>query len=456
MHGSGLLGEDLARVEDVSVRQALQADANGFQKAATRMGSSISLHDWQPVEAPFKKIEEGRRWRYRWWDDFTRTFFDDVCAVVRCVDNTSYIGSAVVAAPTPAREVVTFFRRIAAAEKESGCLGDVLFPLDTTISRWPANKARTLRRRLLALRQEVAGEPHPAAQRSRRGPSPFKKQSAEELEKQAQEFEDVGRRETPSGDLQSAALAFASTLYCRELARHSELDEDNFARGVANGKRSRRHFAQRGSGIGSGPNWPPGPPCSPLTSLARLGIPDLKLPPEAGQETFHGTSFGLPGGCETYQTRSTVVTLDASASVPAGSFRRCLLVESSIATSREDDRFHQAERERARDYFAGTRRAWFAPGIGLVRLRYAHANGEVTDVQLTEYEVKRGGRQYAPCAVDNWWRYQWRDPARGTQFEETRKVVVRENDRVLVAYAVSVVPRTPAYSALAKAPSGPV
>lgn len=75
---------------------------------------------------------------------------------------------------------------------------------------------------------------------------------------------------------------------------------------------------------------------------------------DLAQETFHGTSFGLPGGCETYQTRSTVVTLEASASVPAGSFRRCLLVESSIATSREESRFHQAERERARDYFAGS------------------------------------------------------------------------------------------------------
>jgi hypothetical protein len=73
------------------------------------------------------------------------------------------------------------------------------------------------------------------------------------------------------------------------------------------------------------------------------------------------TVFGVTG--------STTVVGTQTVKVPAGTFKDALVVRSSLA----QDGFK---------YGTGTRTAWFAPGKGLVKLVFRHADGSVSTVQL--------------------------------------------------------------------------
>ena len=51
----------------------------------------------------------------------------------------------------------------------------------------------------------------------------------------------------------------------------------------------------------------------------------------------------------------------------------------------------------------GTRYLWFAKGIGVVKMRYEHANDVVTEAELLEYEAPTEAQDYFPLQVGNMW-----------------------------------------------------
>ena len=60
----------------------------------------------------------------------------------------------------------------------------------------------------------------------------------------------------------------------------------------------------------------------------------------------------------------------------------------------------------------GTRYLWFARGVGLVKMRYEHANGVVTEAELLEYDVPVKGEEYLPLQIGNTWTYRWQNSYR--------------------------------------------
>ncbi len=51
----------------------------------------------------------------------------------------------------------------------------------------------------------------------------------------------------------------------------------------------------------------------------------------------------------------------------------------------------------------GTRYLWFSPGIGVVKLRYEHTNGVITEGELVESKIPSGNVDIFPIAVGNSW-----------------------------------------------------
>ena len=57
----------------------------------------------------------------------------------------------------------------------------------------------------------------------------------------------------------------------------------------------------------------------------------------------------------------------------------------------------------------GTRYLWFAKGIGIVKMRYEHSNGTVTDAELIEYNVPKNNEEYFPLNLGTTWTYGWKN-----------------------------------------------
>ena len=91
--------------------------------------------------------------------------------------------------------------------------------------------------------------------------------------------------------------------------------------------------------------------------------------------------------------------------VSAGPFSSCLKHKTIFtdAEAKEDD----AELRNA--FINGTRYLWFAEGVGLVKLRYEHANGVVTEAELLEYKTPTENREHLPLQIGNLWTYKWQN-----------------------------------------------
>ena len=85
---------------------------------------------------------------------------------------------------------------------------------------------------------------------------------------------------------------------------------------------------------------------------------------------------------------------------PAGDFQKCLKHKTIFIGA-------EADTELKSSLINGTRYLWFAKGVGLVKMRYEHANGVITEAELIEYNVPEKSRAYFPLNVDTTWTYQW-------------------------------------------------
>ena len=57
----------------------------------------------------------------------------------------------------------------------------------------------------------------------------------------------------------------------------------------------------------------------------------------------------------------------------------------------------------------GTRYLWFAKGVGLVKVRYEHSNGIVTEAELVDYKISGESEAYFPLNIGSTWTYKWKN-----------------------------------------------
>ncbi len=105
--------------------------------------------------------------------------------------------------------------------------------------------------------------------------------------------------------------------------------------------------------------------------------------------------------------------------IAAGTFSDCLKHKTVFT----DADIQDTNAELRNTLVNGTRYLWFAKGVGIVKMRYEHASGVITEAELLEYDVPVKGESYLPLQVDNAWTYRWQNDYRGEAIIEKCQVV---------------------------------
>ena len=80
----------------------------------------------------------------------------------------------------------------------------------------------------------------------------------------------------------------------------------------------------------------------------------------------------------------------------------------------------------------GTRYLWFAKGIGLVKMRYEHANGLTTEAELVEYRIPGKVEEFHPLQIGSTYTYKYHSVfLHETVIEKWRVTETFEPDRFL-------------------------
>ena len=97
-----------------------------------------------------------------------------------------------------------------------------------------------------------------------------------------------------------------------------------------------------------------------------------------------------------------------SVQISLGTFKDCLKHKSHFTGATADADATEDTLERIA-LINGTRYLWFAKGVGLVKMRYEHSNGVITEAELNEYDVPGGSTDYFPLNVGTTWTYKWKN-----------------------------------------------
>jgi RNA polymerase sigma factor (sigma-70 family) len=125
----------------------------------------------------------------------------------------------------------------------------------------------------------------------------------------------------------------------------------------------------------------------------------------------------------------TVRSNTESVAVPAGTFARSLLTEQVTTESGLPDDAPEDVKQHNRRQSCGTRRAWYAPGVGLVQLHVERSDGVQALIQLKEFSVQGESSDYLPLAIGNTWAYGWADSPAAWVAKETYRVTGHKGDR---------------------------
>jgi len=105
-------------------------------------------------------------------------------------------------------------------------------------------------------------------------------------------------------------------------------------------------------------------------------------------------------------TTGTVVSDSETVTVPAGTFTDCRRIrmetEQTEQTLTEEPRIQMLNA-----FYVGVREVWYAPGVGMVKVRVERENDVKAGLVLKEYDVKEQVRDYLPLAIGNRWSYGW-------------------------------------------------
>ncbi len=88
--------------------------------------------------------------------------------------------------------------------------------------------------------------------------------------------------------------------------------------------------------------------------------------------------------------------------VSAGLFPECLRHKTIFTDVEADSELKSALAN-------GTRYLWFAKGVGIVKMRFEHANGIITEAELLKYKVPANATEYLPSQIENAWTYKWQN-----------------------------------------------
>ena len=101
-------------------------------------------------------------------------------------------------------------------------------------------------------------------------------------------------------------------------------------------------------------------------------------------------------------------------------FTKCLKHKTVITDTKRE---HYSELEES--LIDGTRYLWLSKGIGVVKMRYEHANGVVTEAELIDYNITKESETYFPISLGSTWTYQWKNDFENLSFIET--ILVKPN-----------------------------
>jgi len=144
-----------------------------------------------------------------------------------------------------------------------------------------------------------------------------------------------------------------------------------------------------------------------LLSVQALG------PAEAGG---FAQSFGEQGDWSV--TTNTTLEGPETVAVPGGTFTGVLKYKSVLTGAKGDS-------EAAAAFVNGTRYTWLARGVGLVRMRYEHSNGQITEAVLLSHRLSGQSDGCLPLQVGNRWTYAWKNGYRAEAVIETWTVGAR-------------------------------
>ena len=119
-----------------------------------------------------------------------------------------------------------------------------------------------------------------------------------------------------------------------------------------------------------------------------------------------GSSWEQEGA---WKSQATATLEDyETVNVSADTFSSCLKHKTVFTDADVGD----AEAELRNALVNGTRYLWFAKGVGLVKMRYEHSNGAVTEAELIKYEILLQDEEYLPAQIGTQWTYKWHNDYR--------------------------------------------
>ena len=101
------------------------------------------------------------------------------------------------------------------------------------------------------------------------------------------------------------------------------------------------------------------------------------------------------------QAQITIENLE-TVEIAAGTFQDCLKHKTVLTGADSGTELENA-------LFNGTRYLWFAKGVGLVKMRYEHSNGIVTEAELIAHHVPEKSDEYFPVNLGTTWTYKWKN-----------------------------------------------
>lgn len=118
--------------------------------------------------------------------------------------------------------------------------------------------------------------------------------------------------------------------------------------------------------------------------------------------------------------------------VAAGVFPTCLKHKSVLIDTDQrsqnnllmviDDKGYEPDDRQMSLFATGIRYLWFAKGIGLVKTRYEHSNGNTTEIELMEYKTPSKPEEYLPLQIGSTYTYKSRSSYLGKTITEKWRV----------------------------------
>ncbi|MDH7601089.1 MAG: sigma-70 family RNA polymerase sigma factor [Armatimonadota bacterium] len=153
------------------------------------------------------------------------------------------------------------------------------------------------------------------------------------------------------------------------------------------------------------------------SGLTPLPLVLLRTEPQVGDTLRFLTFHGKP-------EESILETLSDTVSTPAGTFTNCARAVCRVFS----------EPGWTGDVIA-TRKLWFAPGVGIVRIAYQAAGETEDNSELVDFHLEVPSEDYLPLAVGNWWKWRWKEGEEILQLrtEIYREIVAQEGEKPLFA-----------------------